>query len=224
MQRIVHLPSSRRNRVLETATPGRPGTPTRTVTHAAVAVIGAVQVQARLRALGFDPGERRLAELEPPQKTKQLNRSGRTLKITTALLVQGACDISKPFGEDGKLAEYLATGATAKLLRRLEADAESLHGPSQRIKGARAAGTSPASRTDTRPDARTAQERADDAAARLRATSRFVREATRAFTQSTRRGESRLRRYIAHASGEIGATARLRAIAFMTFSATRSGV
>lgn len=90
-------------------------------------VIGAVQVRARLRALAFDPGQRRLAELEPPQKTKQLNRSGRTLKITTALLVQGSCGISKPFGEDGKLTQYLATGATAKLLRRLEADAKSLH-------------------------------------------------------------------------------------------------
>ena len=90
-------------------------------------VIGALQVRARLRALGFDPGERRLAELESPQKTKQLNRRGRTLRITTALLVQGSCGIGKPFGGDGRLAAYLATGATAKLLRRLEADAKSLH-------------------------------------------------------------------------------------------------
>lgn len=90
-------------------------------------IIGALQVRARLRALEFDPGERRLAELEPPQKTKQLNRSGRTLTVTPALLAQGSCGIGKPFGEDGKLAEYLATGATAKLLRRLEADAKSLH-------------------------------------------------------------------------------------------------
>lgn len=90
-------------------------------------IIGALQVRARLRDLGFDPGHRRLAELEPPQKTKQLNRSGRTLKVTLALLVQGSCGIGKPFGEDRALAGYLATGATAKLLRRLEADAKSLH-------------------------------------------------------------------------------------------------
>ncbi|HXJ34907.1 MAG TPA: hypothetical protein VMS22_12820 [Candidatus Eisenbacteria bacterium] len=90
-------------------------------------VIGALQVRARLRALGFDPGGRRLAELEPPQKTKQLNRRGRTLKATTTLLVQGSCGIRKPFGEEGTLAAYLATGATGKLLRRLEADAKSLH-------------------------------------------------------------------------------------------------
>ena len=90
-------------------------------------VIGALQVRARLRALGFDPGERRIAELDPPQKTRQLNRRGRTLKITTTLLVQGSCGIGRPFGEDDTLAAYLATGATAKLLRRLEADAKSLH-------------------------------------------------------------------------------------------------
>ena len=51
-------------------------------------VIGGLQVRARLRALAFDSGERRLAELEPPQKTRQLNRRGRTLKVTTTLLVQ----------------------------------------------------------------------------------------------------------------------------------------
>jgi hypothetical protein len=90
-------------------------------------IIGALQVRARLRALGVDPGERRLAELEPPQKTRQLNRRGRTLKITTTLLVQGSCGISTPFGEDDQLAAYLATGAVGKLFRRLEADAKSLH-------------------------------------------------------------------------------------------------
>jgi hypothetical protein len=42
-------------------------------------------------------------------------------------MVQGSCGIGKPFGADGKLAAYLATGATAKLLRRLEAGAKSLH-------------------------------------------------------------------------------------------------
>ena len=41
--------------------------------------------------------------------------------------MQGSCGISKPFGDDGKLAAYLASGASAKLLRRLEADAKSLH-------------------------------------------------------------------------------------------------
>jgi hypothetical protein len=90
-------------------------------------VLGGIDIRRLLRALAFDPGERRLAELGPPQKTKQINKRGRTLKITTALLVQGSCGISKPFGEEEKLAHYLATGESMKLLRRLEADAKSLY-------------------------------------------------------------------------------------------------
>jgi hypothetical protein len=90
-------------------------------------VLGGVDIRRLLRALAFDPGERRLAELGPPQKTKQISKRGRTLKITTALLVQGSCGISKPFGEEEKLAHYLATGESMKLLRRLEADAKSLY-------------------------------------------------------------------------------------------------
>ena len=43
-------------------------------------LIGAVEVRPLLKALGFDPSGRRLAELGPPQKTVKLNRYGRTLK------------------------------------------------------------------------------------------------------------------------------------------------
>ena len=90
-------------------------------------IIGAVGVRGLLRTLKVDPGERRLAELGPPQKTRQLNRQGRTLTITTALLVQGTCGISCPFGDDRTMREYLRTGAETKLRRRLEADAKSLY-------------------------------------------------------------------------------------------------
>ncbi len=90
-------------------------------------IVGAVAVRALLRALDFDPGDRRLAELGPPQKTKKLNQRGRTLEITTALLVQGSCSIGTPFGDPEKLADYLAKGETTKLRRRLEADVKSLH-------------------------------------------------------------------------------------------------
>jgi hypothetical protein len=90
-------------------------------------VIGAIDVRKVLGALGFDPGERRLAELGPPQKTKKLNRRGRTLKITTAMLVQGSCGIGKPFGDPEKLVAYLEEGKETKLRRRLESDAKSLH-------------------------------------------------------------------------------------------------
>ena len=89
--------------------------------------IAAIDVRTLLRRLRFEPGDRRLGELGPPQKTKTLNKSGRTLKITTSLLVQGSCGISRPFGDAKKMREYLAGGELTKLRRRLEADAKSLY-------------------------------------------------------------------------------------------------
>ena len=89
-------------------------------------IIAAVDVRALLRAIGFDPGERRLGELGPAQKSRQINRSGRALRITTELLVQGTCGISRPFGDAAKLSGYLQTGQIGKLRHRLEADAKSL--------------------------------------------------------------------------------------------------
>jgi hypothetical protein len=89
-------------------------------------VLLGVDIRATLRALGVDPGARRLAELGPPQKSVRLSRSGRTLQITTAMLVQGSCGISRPFGDDEKLHAYLAGGQLAQLRLRLEADARSL--------------------------------------------------------------------------------------------------
>lgn len=94
---------------------------------AAYEILGAVDVRALLRALDFDPGGRRLAELGPPQKTRKINKRGRTLKITTALLVQGSCGIGRPFGDPSKLPEYLASGEHTKLRRRIEADVKSLY-------------------------------------------------------------------------------------------------
>jgi len=89
-------------------------------------VIMAVDVRGLLRTLGYDPAQRRLAELGPPQKTKKINQRGRTLKITLSMLVQGSCGISRPFGDEKKLREYLRKGADTKFRRRLEADAKSL--------------------------------------------------------------------------------------------------
>lgn len=89
-------------------------------------VIGAVNIRAVLRVLGVDPGERRLAELGPPQKSKQLNKRGRTLKITTAMLIQGSCGIARPFGDEKKMPAYLREDRKARFRRRLEADAKSL--------------------------------------------------------------------------------------------------
>ena len=89
-------------------------------------LIAAVNVRSALRALGVDPGERRLADLGPPQKTRKLNRAGRKLKITLKLLVQGTCGISRPFADPKKLRDYLDRGQETRFRRRLEADAKSL--------------------------------------------------------------------------------------------------
>ena len=94
---------------------------------AAYDTIAAIEVRTLLRALRFEPGDRRLGELGPPQKTKTINKSGRTLKITTSLLVQGSCGIRRPFGDEKKMRAYLAGGELTKLRRRLEADAKSLY-------------------------------------------------------------------------------------------------
>lgn len=90
-------------------------------------IIAAIDVRRLLRSLGFEAGERRLAELGPPQKTKTLNKRGRTLKITTRMLVQGSCGIARPFGDEKRLRAYLREGQLGKLRRRLEADAKSLY-------------------------------------------------------------------------------------------------
>jgi hypothetical protein len=89
-------------------------------------LLGAVNVRSVLQSLEIDPAQRRLVELGPPQKTRRLNKRGRTLKITLSLLVQGTCGISKPFGDPERLRGYLDRGEMTKLRRRLEADAKSL--------------------------------------------------------------------------------------------------
>lgn len=90
-------------------------------------LIGAIDVRHVLRELGFDPGTRRLAELGPPQKSIRINKRGRTLKITSELLVRGSCRISRPFGDAKKLRQYLKDDQSKRLRRRLEADAKSLY-------------------------------------------------------------------------------------------------
>lgn len=94
---------------------------------AAYEIIAAIDVRRLLRSLGFDPGDRRLGELGPPQKTMTINKHGRTLKITTSMLVQGSCGIGRPFGDEKKMRKYLNDGRLTKLRRRLEGDAKALY-------------------------------------------------------------------------------------------------
>lgn len=90
-------------------------------------VIAALDGRQQLHALGLDPTGRRLADLRPPQKSYQLNRRGRTLRITTSLLIQGTCGVSRPLGESKTMARYLKNGEGGRPQRRLEADAKALH-------------------------------------------------------------------------------------------------
>lgn len=89
-------------------------------------VLVGLEIRTLLRGLGVDPTELRLAELGPAQKSMTIDKRGRTLKITPAMLIQGACGISRPLAPDS-LRGYLAAGEDTKLRRRLEADVKSLH-------------------------------------------------------------------------------------------------
>jgi hypothetical protein len=93
---------------------------------AAYDVIAATGVRPIMRALGFDPGERWLCEISPPQKSIALRR-GRTLRITLPMLVQGSCAIARPFAEAATLHRYVESGDTDRLRARMEDDARSLY-------------------------------------------------------------------------------------------------
>lgn len=80
-----------------------------------------------LNLLDVDPKERRLGDLAATQKTMTINRRGKTLKLTTELLIKSTCNIGHPFGDEKKLRNYLETQQRTKLRRRLESDAKSLY-------------------------------------------------------------------------------------------------
>jgi len=89
-------------------------------------VIAGLEIRNILRTLHFDPGLRHLHELGPPQKTRKLNRRGRTLKITTEMLIRGSCGLSRPLGDKTILMEYMQGMQKTRFRRRLEADAKAL--------------------------------------------------------------------------------------------------
>jgi len=90
-------------------------------------ILGGLGIRGMLRGLGIPHGARRLHELEPPQKSIQLNRQGRALRLTPTLLIQGSCGIDRPLSEPDELEDLLRSGRDEALFRRLEADVRSLH-------------------------------------------------------------------------------------------------
>lgn len=90
-------------------------------------IIGGIEIRGLLRALGFAPGQRRLHELGPPQKTLSFGPRGGSVKLTVTQLVQSSCRISRPFTDEAKLGSYLQNRELSKLRKRLEVDAQSLY-------------------------------------------------------------------------------------------------
>ncbi len=89
-------------------------------------LLAGLSLRAALVTLGLDPDRWRLVELAPPRKTRKLDRSGRTLMITSELLITATTGISRPLADPAKVAEYLRSGNTTRLTRRLESDAKAL--------------------------------------------------------------------------------------------------
>jgi hypothetical protein len=90
-------------------------------------VLAGLHIRTLLGALGLEADRWHLADLKPPKKTMRLNRAGRLLQITPDLLITSTTGISRPLGDPGRVAEYLAKGETGKLARRLESDAKALY-------------------------------------------------------------------------------------------------
>jgi len=89
-------------------------------------VVAGLHLLNTLHVLGLDHTRWRIIDLKPPQKTRRLNRSGRTLRITTEMLMSATTGIGRPLGDTAKKARYLAEGQAGRLARRLGADLKSL--------------------------------------------------------------------------------------------------
>ena len=71
-------------------------------------VLIGLHVRETLHGVGVDPDRWRLVDLKPPQKSRRLNRRGRTLQISPELLISSTTGISRPLGDPAKVARYLA--------------------------------------------------------------------------------------------------------------------
>ena len=68
----------------------------------------------------------RLIDLAHHPRSKQINKSGRKLAITTEMLITSSTGISKPLGDPVKMHDYYCNGKHSALTKRLESDAKSL--------------------------------------------------------------------------------------------------
>ena len=90
-------------------------------------LVAALWVREALHALGVSDQDRfRLADLQPPRKTRRLNRQGRVLTITPELLITSTTGIRRPLGDSAKTAAFVAAGHVGKLRRRIESDVKAL--------------------------------------------------------------------------------------------------
>lgn len=90
-------------------------------------LVAGLSIRNGLHSIGITEQDRfQVIDLNPPQKTRQLNRQGRILRLTPEMLITSSTGISRPLGDPAKIAVYLASGDDGKLRRRLESDVKSL--------------------------------------------------------------------------------------------------
>lgn len=89
-------------------------------------VLVGLDLREHLVALGLEVARWRLIDIGPPQKTLRLNKAGRTLKITTEMLIRSSVGVSRALGDPKKTAQYVTDDEHGKLARRVESDAKHL--------------------------------------------------------------------------------------------------
>jgi len=88
-------------------------------------LIAGVDVRGALRRLDLASQNWRLAEIGPPQKTIQLSRRGRPLRLTIELMIAGTCGLKRAY-DPAQIERKLAAGALVPGSRLLEAEARAL--------------------------------------------------------------------------------------------------
>jgi hypothetical protein len=100
------------------------------VVHAALGrydELAGLDVRRLVQSIGADAERWRLADLGPPQRTIRLDRAGRVLRLDAAMLIGATTGIARPLADARVVAGYVRAGATARIVRRLEADLKSLY-------------------------------------------------------------------------------------------------